>query len=97
MATESDVQLLSGGSGPLIRTLTVTTILNGEPTSVQMEVTAISDPNGNVIFPPVDRQDEILIVLKEIRTLLSLLAMNEGAIEEITDVQEADEESEDLN
>jgi hypothetical protein len=97
MATESDIQLITGGNGPVLRTIQVTTLLNGEPTVVNMEVAAISDPNGTLLFPPTDRQDEILTVLKQIALGVSMLLAIVSDTPQITDILQADLEGEDLN
>jgi hypothetical protein len=49
MPNESDLQLFSGGTGPLLRTINVQTYIGGQLTTVQMEVAALSDAQGNII------------------------------------------------
>jgi hypothetical protein len=49
VANESDLQLFSGGTGPLLRTINVQTYIGGQLTTVQMEVAAISDDAGRII------------------------------------------------
>lgn len=70
MATESDLQLYSGQpSGPLVRTLNVTTFINGVATTVQMEVAALADKNGNLL--DIGTSDKLTAdKLEETNTLL---------------------------
>lgn len=74
MATESDVQLLAEGAGPLIRTVTVTTLVDDTQTDVRMQVVGLADSDGTLInlrdslVDPVSRQ-----LLTDIRDRLDIL------------------------
>jgi len=64
-----EIQLPTDGGGQKLRTITVTTIVDGVIQTVNMEVLSISDDQGNVINEFVDYQwqAEMLMEAKRIR------------------------------
>lgn len=72
----------STGAG--IRTISVTTLIDGVPTEVQMQVIAIADEAGNVIkdFATYNLQ---LAQLAELRGIRRLTAMRLGAFDPVAD------------
>lgn len=66
---ESSVNAASGTGSP-IRTLTVTTLIDGTLTDVRMQVVTIADAEGKLI--PLDGSQGILDLLGEIRDLIRL-------------------------
>jgi hypothetical protein len=75
MATESDINVPSTGAAQ-VRTLTVTTLINGVPTPVQMQVVGLADANGKAVSIFTDYTEPLanLIEIGERQvTLLKLL------------------------
>jgi hypothetical protein len=74
MATESDVQLATEGSGPKVRTLLVRTLVDNVPTDVEMQVVAIADEQGRPLDERlvVDAVNALTEAVYEIRDLLKL-------------------------
>jgi uncharacterized membrane-anchored protein len=69
-------QLTTVPGGP-IRTVTVTVMVNGVATPMQMQVIAIADENGVLIGQPCDPRQllgDIANILADIRTMVSKLA-----------------------
>lgn len=77
LPNESDVQVIQSSGGPLIRNLLLTTIINGVPTQVQMQVIAISDSFGNVIDDFMDYQWKAQVI-HELRMLRMEMAQDKG-------------------
>lgn len=72
LLNENEVQINPDGTGKQIRNLLVTTLINGVPTQVYMQVLAISDSDGNLIdFSRMEAfQRETIRELKAIKTIL---------------------------
>ena len=68
-ASDDIIQLPTDGSGRKLRTIDVTTMVNGVATSVQMEVLSVADSSGNVIddFADYKMNQAILRELRMIR------------------------------
>jgi hypothetical protein len=88
MANESDLQLFAGGTGPLLRTINVQTVIGGALTTVQMEVAAISDSQGRMIdFHDAAWKRSVLLELTAIRIGLekqlgeNLIALAAGEVD----------------
>src|SRR5207244_919975 len=87
MPVEQPIPLQSDvvSSGPNIRTITVTLLVNGVPTPVVMQVMSVADADGRLFdqqtFGRPDMQVKILMELKSIRKLLS----NPGSFEQGSD------------
>lgn len=77
MGTESSLKRLDSAGGRDVRTIEVTTLIQGVPTVVEMQVIALSDERGNVIndFATYNLQVEQLKVMRE---LLRVLAHHAG-------------------
>lgn len=73
MSVESDVQLLHEGTGPKVRTLTITTLIDGVATDVEMQVVAVSDSDGHVWDDTSAWQEEVLAELRTISERLLLI------------------------
>lgn len=78
MAQEQGIGLQSDTLSPVaggpIRTMLVTTLINGVPTQVQMQVVAIADERGVPFEPPLQAgtyDKNIYSCLRDIRSLLS--------------------------
>lgn len=71
MSTESDVQLNVEGSGPKVRTLLVTTDIDGVATDVEMQVIAVAEKDGSLWRPP-DWPEAIAADIHAIREMLEL-------------------------
>jgi len=69
--TESSVQLLAEGTGPEIRTLNVTTVIDNVETTVKMQVIAIAEPDGTLWHPP-SWPEEVAADVRAIREMLEL-------------------------
>jgi hypothetical protein len=69
---EQTVTVLNQGSGKNVRTIELTTLINGVVTTVEMQVLAIADGQGNIIddFAGYRFQLAIIHELKEIKELL---------------------------
>ena len=70
MAAESSVSLGQPTGAPLVRNLLVTTMINGVPTQVMMQVVSIADQQGALIDLP--RENPLLQVLLDIRRELMI-------------------------
>lgn len=72
---ESSVAVFDVGTAP-VRTITVTTYIDGVPTAVNMQVLAIADEAGNVIddFASYRLQVEQAAELRAIREGIEILA-----------------------
>jgi len=68
VADESSVQLLAEGTGPEIRTLDVTTMIDGVATTVKMQVLAIAEADGTLWRPSPEAAGDI----RAIREMLEL-------------------------
>lgn len=66
---ESYAAIPPNSTGPQVRILQVTTLVDGVPLTVEMQVIAIADKDGNVLGSFVDGewQDAMLAELKRIR------------------------------
>ena len=78
MAIEQGVSIqqdtLSPVAGGPVRTIQGTVLINGVPTTVQMQVVVFADQNGVLTAPPPDSTvvlTDLLAVMKDVRTLLS--------------------------
>lgn len=77
---ESGYELQTEGeSGKLVRTIQVTTLVNGVLTTVDMQVMAIADAQGNVIKDFIDYnwQQQMLRELQRIRSGFQLMTGND--------------------
>jgi hypothetical protein len=78
------VQVAPDSSGKKVRTIEVTTYINGVETTVEMQVLALADDRGNVINDFMDYawKSEVLDELKRIRRGIGKLVgdpfLNEG-------------------
>jgi hypothetical protein len=73
MAQESYTQPPPSGGGANVRLINVTTLVNGVPTTVSMQVIALADESGNVIrdFANYNLQIAMLTELRAIRRILA--------------------------
>jgi hypothetical protein len=71
MATEGAVSVYSIGTEP-VRIVKVTTLVNGVPTTVDMQVLAIADEQGNIInrFADYSLQQQMVNELRALRLSL---------------------------
>jgi hypothetical protein len=87
MATEQDVGVINQVTSTVapVRTIAVTTLIAGTPTTVQMQVVAVADEGGNVIrdFANYNLQ---LAMLTELRAIRSLLSRQSGGFDVIPDL-----------
>lgn len=78
MANEQPVQLqtdtLSNLPGGGVRTITATILVNGVPTSVQMQVVSVADEFGRLLVPDYDATSKIVMELRRIQELLCIIA-----------------------
>lgn len=77
---ESQVIHTPDSTGAGIRTISVTTIINGTPTTVQMQVMQIADENGTIISDFAS-YNIMLAQLAELRAIRQLLAMQSGGLD----------------
>jgi hypothetical protein len=72
MAKETQAQIPPNSSGPKVRTLEVTTYIDGVATTVEMQVVAIADNDGNVIdeFMDYNWQRRVIDELAALRQVL---------------------------
>jgi acyl-coenzyme A synthetase/AMP-(fatty) acid ligase len=76
--TESQVQVQPDSSGKKVRTIEVTTYINGVPTVVEMQVVAIADELGNPIsLAPAEETQDALLFEARLQTEI-LIAVAEG-------------------
>jgi hypothetical protein len=70
---ESSIKRLDSTGGRDVRTIEVTTLIQGVPTVVEMQVIALSDGRGNVIdtFATYNLQVEQLQVMRELVRVLA--------------------------
>jgi hypothetical protein len=70
---ESQIIHTPDSTGAGVRTISVTTLINGVPTTVQMQVMALADESGNVIrdFASYNLQLAQLAELRAIRRILA--------------------------
>ena len=70
---ESQIIHTPDSTGAGVRTISVTTLVNGVPTVVQMQVLSIADDAGNIISD-FNRYNVQLATLAELRAIRTLLA-----------------------
>lgn len=77
---ESQIIHTPNSTGPGVRTVAVTTLIDGVPTVVQMQVLCIADEGGNIIcdFASYNMQ---VAMLTELRAIRRLDAMRIGIFE----------------
>jgi hypothetical protein len=82
MTTENQITHAPDSTGKSVRTLEITTLVNGVPTTVQMQVIAIADEGGNVIrdFANYNLQ---LMQIAEARALRRTQSIRLGAFDPI--------------
>lgn len=73
MTTETYAQIPPNSTGPLVRTIEVTTLVQGVPLKVEMQVLAVADSAGNVIdeFMDYNWQRRMIDELVALRQMLS--------------------------
>lgn len=79
---ESQVVHTPDSTGAGVRTISAVTLINGIPTTVQMQVMALADESGNVIrdFASYNLQ---IAQLAELRAIRKLLAQAQGVFDPI--------------
>jgi hypothetical protein len=78
--SESQIIHTPDSSGAGVRTVSVVTMINGTPTTVQMQVVSIADEAGNIVrdFANYNMQLEML---QELRAIKRLIAQRYGMFE----------------
>lgn len=74
-ALEQQVQIFPDSTGKKVRTLQVTTLVDGVETTAHMQVVAISDASGNVLrhFGDEHFNEQLLEELHALRQLLEVI------------------------
>lgn len=74
-ALEQKVAIFPDSSGKNVRTLQLTTLVDGVETTTQMQVIAVADAAGNILRSFADErfEEELLGELRAIRVLLEVI------------------------
>jgi len=73
MAKETYAQIPPNSTGPQVRTIEATTLVDGVPLKVELQVVAIADSDGNVIdsFMDYNWQRRVIDELAALRQMVS--------------------------
>lgn len=80
MGTEAAVQIPPDSTGKKVRTIEATTLINGVPAVVEIQVLALADAAGNVIDDFANYKFQVAM-LSELRAIRGLIARQQGAFD----------------